>query len=114
MKKGAVDQTGSVQINFDYFSHGSGDVFTVDSYSGAVDYKDIPSHTSDTTGETYELRDCLDFRPRVDNASTINAGDWQDRQYTGTGASTIEFPKINSDITTDLEFYLFFSTRCII
>ena len=66
----------------------------------------IPSYTSDVTGETFELRDCLDFRPRVDNASTINAGDGQDRQYSGTGASTVEFTKFNSDITADLEFYL--------
>ena len=48
----------------------------------------------------------LDLRPRVDNASTINAGDGQDRQYSGTGASTVEFAKFNTDITADLEFYL--------
>jgi len=46
------------------------------------------------------------FRPRVDDASTIDAGDGQDRQYSGTGASAIEFAKFNSDITADLEFYL--------
>ncbi len=105
LKKGAVDPTGSVQINFDYFSHGSGDVFTVDSYSGAVDYKDIPSHTSDTTGETYELRDCLDFRPRVDDNSTINLGE-TDRYYNGAGASTVDVVRFGDDITSDLEYYL--------
>ena len=105
LKKGAVDPTGSIQINFDYFSHGSGDVFTVDSYSGAVDYKDIPSHTSDTTGETYELRDCLDFRPRVDDNSTINLGE-TDRYYNGAGASTVDVVRFGDDITSDLEYYL--------
>ena len=50
------------------------------------------------------LRDCLDFRPRVDNASTINSGD-VDRSFDGTGASAIE-TKINTDITADLEHYL--------
>ena len=34
----------------------------------------IPSYTSDVTGEEFELRDCLDFRPRVDDASTIDSG----------------------------------------
>jgi len=105
LKKGAVDPTGSIQINVDYFSHGSGDVFTVDSYSGVVDYKDIPSHTSDTTGETYELRDCLDFRPRVDDNSTINKGEI-DRYYNGAGASTVDVVKFGTDITSDLEYYL--------
>ena len=53
----------------------------------------------------YFLSDCLDFRPRVDNASTINSGD-VDRSFDGTGASAIEFTKINSDVTVDLEYYL--------
>ena len=57
------------------------------------------------TGEQFSLRDCLDFRPRVDNASTINSGD-VDRSFDGTGASAIEFTKINSDVTNDLEYYL--------
>ena len=33
----------------------------LDSYSGVVDYENIPSYTSDTTGEIFQLRDCLDF-----------------------------------------------------
>ena len=35
----------------------------------------------------------LDFRPRVDNASTIDSGA-QDRSFDGTGASTIDFAKL--------------------
>ena len=104
-KSTASAPTGRLLITFDYFEHGSGNFFSVDSYSG-FDYGSIPSYTSDITGEKFELRECLDFRPRVDNASTINAGDGQDRQYSGTGGSAIELPKINSDITADLEFYL--------
>ena len=92
-------------VTFEYYEHGAGNFFSVDSYAG-IDYGDIPRYTSDATGETFELRDVLDFRPRVDNDSTINAGDGQDRQYTGTGASTIDFAKFNSDVTADLEFYL--------
>ena len=47
------------------------------------------------------IDDCLDFRPRVDNASTINSGS-VDRSFDGTGASAIEFMKNNTDVTADL------------
>ena len=103
-KAGKSAPTGRLLIDFDYFEHGAGNFFSVDSYTG-FDYGTIPSYTSDVTGEKFELRDCLDFRPRIDNASTIGSGT-QDRQYSGTGASTIELPKFNTDITADLEFYL--------
>ena len=68
-------------------------------------YKDIPAYTSDVTGQDFPLRDCLDFRPRVDDASTINSGG-VDRSFDGTGASAIETVKINTDVTADLEYYL--------
>ena len=71
LKKVQLKPTGQLLINFDFFSHGSGDYFDVDSYSGVVTYYiGIPSYTSDTLGTTFELRDSLDFRPRVDDAST--------------------------------------------
>src|SRR5210317_607519 len=66
LKSGEVTPTGRLLIDFDYFSHSSGDYFDVDSYSGVIDYENIPSYTSSTTGVRYELRDSLDFRPRVD------------------------------------------------
>jgi len=47
----------------------------------------------------------LDFRPRVDDASTIDSGS-NDRSFDGTGASTVDIPEFGSDITSDLEFYL--------
>jgi len=105
LKPGAIRPTGQLLINFDYFSHGSGDYFDVDSYSGVVDYENIPSYTSDTTGDRFELRDCLDFRPRVDDASTINSGS-SDRSFDGTGSSTVDVVQFNSDVTTDFEYYL--------
>src|SRR6056300_328544 len=105
LKPGAIRPTGQLLVDFDYFSHGSGDYFDVDSYSGVVDYENIPAYTSDTTGERFELRDCLDFRPRVDDASTINSGS-SDRSYDGTGASTVDVLQFNSDATTDFEYYL--------
>ena len=102
-KSGEPAPTGRLLINFDFFAHGTGDFFSVDSYSG-FDYGSIPSYTSDVTGETFDLRDVIDFRPRVDNASTIDSGD-QDRSFDGTGASTVEVMKINTDVTADLEYF---------
>jgi hypothetical protein len=105
LKNGQLTPTGRLLINFDFFSHGSGDYFSVDSYSGVVNYENIPSYNSDTTGQKFELRDVLDFRPRVDDASTINSGG-QDRSFDGTGASTVDVVKFNSDVSTDFEYYL--------
>ena len=106
LKTGQLEPTGSLRITFDYFSHGSGDYFDVDSYSGVIDYANIPSYTSDTTGQTFELRDSLDFRPQVANDSTINSGG-QDRDYDTTqGAVTVDVVKFGTDITADFEYYL--------
>jgi len=105
LKTGELTPTGRLLVNFDFFSHGSGDYFDVDSYSGVVNYADIPEYKSDTTGQSFQLRDCLDFRPRVDDASTINSGG-QDRSFDGTGASTVDVVKFGDDVTTDFEFYL--------
>ena len=86
LKDGALTPTGRLLVDFDFFSHGSGDYFDVDSYSGVVSYENIPNYNSDTTGQKFDLRDVLDFRPRVDDASTINSGG-QDRSFDGTGVS---------------------------
>ena len=103
-KQGSVAPTGQLLITFNYFTHGNGDFFSVDSYTSAIDYTDIPSYTSDTSGEEFELRDTLDFRPRVDDASTLRAGQ-QNRSYDGSGASTVDVIKFGTSISTDHEFY---------
>jgi len=101
---GSLNPTGQLLITFNYFTHGNGDFFSVDSYSGQIDYENIPNYTSDTTGAEYKLSDVLDFRPRVDDASTIDAGS-QNRSYDGTGASTVDVVKFGTNVTTDHEFY---------
>ena len=110
LKPGALKPTGQLLINFDFFSHGaSGDYFDVDSYAGVVTYENIPSYTSETLGTDFELRDSLDFRPRVDDASTLpgaTSGSDFERSFNGSGFSTIDIPKFNSDITTDFSFFL--------
>src|SRR5210317_46256 len=106
LKTGELEPTGSLRITFDHFEHGAGDYFDVDSYSGVIDYANIPSYTSDTTGQTFELRDCLDFRPQVAYDSTINSGG-QDRDYdTANDAVKVDVVKFGTDVTADFEYYL--------
>ena len=96
LKPGAVAPTGRIRIEYRFFSHGAGDYFSVDSYNGAVDYEQIPSFTP-TTGGKVELRDVLDFRPRINNAGS---------GFTGTGGLPLEIPKVSSNIIADFQFYL--------
>src|SRR5210317_1822805 len=106
LKTGELEPTGSLRITFDHFEHGDGDYFDVDSYSGVIDYANIPSYTSDTTGQTFELRDCLDLRPQVAYDSTINSGG-QDRDYdTANDAVKVDVVKFGTDVTADFEYYL--------
>ena len=125
-KPNAVAPTGKVMVVFDYFSHGNGDFFTVDSYT-QIDYKDIPTYTAtrvdpevrEPTGE-YDLRDSVDFRPRVGDATSTTTTlqnqtvtkitgysfNFESRSFAGTGSSTISIPKDNSNFQYDLDFYL--------
>ena len=95
-KPGALAPTGRLLITFKFFSAGAGDYFSVDSYDGAVDYALIPSFTP-TTGGKVELRDVLDFRPRINDAGT---------GFSGTGSLPLEIPKVNSNIIADFQFHL--------
>ena len=85
----------SLRITFDYFEHSTGDYFSVDSYSD-VNYEDIPAYRA-TNGTVYQLRDCLDFRPRMNDAGT---------GFTGTGA-IVGAPVIDTEyITFDYSYYI--------
>ena len=126
-KGGKPTPVGRLLIVCNYFAHGTGEFFSVDSYSG-IDYKEIPTYTSTRvdpevrlpSGE-FDLRDTVDFRPRVadatiDTATTIQSQtahkvtstsfDFSSRSFAGTGASTILTPKDNSQFQYDFDFFL--------
>ena len=108
--------------------HGAGNFFTVDSYT-SIDYTEIPVYTAtrvdpevaEPTGE-YDLRDTVDFRPRVqiDNGAgstatiqnetthnvTSTSFEFQARSFTGTGSSVINIPKDNSNFQYDFDFFV--------
>ena len=120
--------TGRLLIIYDYLEHGTGDLFTVDSYvdiANQMDYEDIPIYTatkvdpdSPSPAGQFPLRDSFDFRSRVEDIAgtsttletideiTGNSFDFFSRQYDGTGASVSDFSKPGSTIQADLEYFL--------
>lgn len=104
LKGGQTAPTGSVFVRYKYFSHGSsGDFFGVNSYTGQVDYEDIPSHTL-ADGTVVNLRDYLDFRP-VKNSSN---------NYVGSTARVNELPQNTQLITADVNYYLPVNVKVVI
>ena len=89
-----LDSEGqNVFVRYDYFAHGTGDFFAVNSYTGQVDYKDIPAHRLDN-GNLVSLRDVLDFRPSLDATGS----------YITSRVS--ELPQPTDVVTCDAEYYL--------
>ena len=91
LKNSYAPPEAPVEVTFDYFTHSTGDYFTVNSYPANVDYKAIPYFQGQA------LRDCIDFRPRIDDAGT---------SFSGTGSSASLIPKRGIDIVTDFTYYL--------
>lgn len=89
LKASYAPPNAPVRIEFEYFSHGTGDYFTVNSYS-TIDYKNIPFF------QTTPLRDVIDFRPRIDDTGLA---------YDGSGGSVSFVPKRGIDIEADFSFY---------
>jgi hypothetical protein len=98
LKPGQPKPTGPLRVTYSYFTHSSGDYFSVSSYAG-IDYKDIPSFTAGDT--VYQLRDCLDFRPRVNTDGT-------------TFVTPSEIPEPNDTLFTDFSYYLGRSDKIVL
>ena len=94
VKSGRGVPSGNVFARFRHFAHGAGDFFSVNSYS--INYADIPSHIL-ANGDTVQLRDVLDFRPRVNDAGT---------GFSGATAKVNSLPKNTDLITLDATYYL--------
>ena len=91
---GSSPVSGSLTITFDYYTHGVGDYFTVDSYPNA-DYGTIGSFSS--AQGVVELRDCIDFRPRKDDTGA---------NFTGTGASLSGSPDPSHAMSMYVKYYM--------
>lgn len=68
---------GDLNIVVEYFTHsGSGDFFCIDSYTTlGVNYRYmLQQYRSSTTSLIYDLTNCIDFRPRTNDAGTFQTG----------------------------------------
>ena len=85
----------STTVHYKYFSHGTtGDFFSVNSYSGEVEYEDIPKYRQNN-GTEVELRNVLDFRSAKHTDGTFSGG-----------SSFVHALPANTDvITADVNYY---------
>jgi hypothetical protein len=92
--------TGALSITFDYFEHdSSGDYFAADSYENTLgpDYLTlVPRYKSRASGREFDLRNCLDFRPRQGDNGTYSVGT----------ARLIDLVQVDSRITTSVQYFV--------
>ena len=120
-------------VKLDYFTHsystGVG-YFSVDSYpvndatAGTDTTKiytyDIPRFTSQRTGILYDLRDCIDIRPRMtDTANTVTSlSNISINPKLSTSfdqpSGGLRFMSTGDTFTTDLDYYLYRNDRIVL
>ena len=114
-KPNAVTPIGQLLFVYDYFTHGAGDYFSVDSYTGQVGYADIPEYTASKVDPEskapigfYELRDSLDFRPVVQaqTAPSTNPFAFENKNFETAGSSAGNLVVPDDNIRSDFTFYL--------
>lgn len=102
-KSGATTPSGDVFVRYNHLAHGAaGDFFAINSYTGQVNYEDIPSYTQ-ANGTVVSLRDVIDFRSTVNSSGTF-----------GSGARINEVPKNTGLIQADVAYYMGKQVRVVI
>lgn len=97
LNTGETAPTGNVYAKFKHFAHGgTGNFFCVNSYSGQVDYENIPTYRQ-KNGERVFLSDVLDFRSTINDAGN---------GFTGTGGLVNELPQNTELLTSDVSYFL--------
>ena len=104
MKPGEDKPVGQVVAIVDYYTHSGTGPFTVDSYiysgAGNTPYTEIPPYTSPVSGNKFQLRDVIDFRPKrigIETANT-NGGD------TGTNDITTTANVFQGKVLPDFDY----------
>jgi hypothetical protein len=122
-----LTSTDRLLVSIDHFQHsystGVG-YFSVDSYpiddtNAGIDFSkiytyEIPIFTSPTNGVTYDLRNCIDIRPRVSDTansiyatvSGISVNPIGSTSFQSGGVSGLHHSPPGQDFTTDLSYYL--------
>ena len=104
LKPGFSSPIGPLVVRYKRYSSSGSGFFSVDSYPT---YETIPTFASPTTGNEFELRDSLDFRPVRKNATNALDGTTVTTTFdvdpTTTGP---KIPEYGSDIIFDYSYYL--------
>jgi hypothetical protein len=119
-------------VKLDYYTHdgasADGTFFVVDSYpiddtgaaAATIKTQDIPIYTSPISGESYDLRDTLDFRIRVSdsaaNATSVGTATTNPSESTSLSVPSVGItnPVPTEQFITDIEYYLGRTDRLII
>ena len=103
LRPGYSAPVGPLVVKYNGFSSSGAGYFSVDSYLGY--YESIPTYNSQINGKTYELRDCLDFRPvrKIPTTPTTANTVTFDVDSTTTGP---KIPENGSDIILNYQYYL--------
>jgi len=101
LKPGQTAPAGPLVVRYNLHTSSGAGFFTVDSYPN---YDTITEYISPTTGNEYELRDSLDFRPVRKNATAALGSTVEfDVDSSTTGP---KIPENGSDILLDYSYYL--------
>ena len=116
LKPGEDKPVGQVIAIVDYYNHAGVGPMTVDSYTwsgtGNTAYDLIPSYTSPVSGNKYELRDVIDFRPKRIGIETGNTDSGVTTSYTNDITTTANvfhgkiLPDFDYSFSTDYAHYL--------
>ena len=117
--EGRPEPSGVMTVNLQCFEVDTSTgkyFFTINSYPNTLSKFDIPSYVSES-GQTYNLRDCFDFRPHVNkdtsanysavigNAPTIGTQvGFNTVSFSGKGAALV--PAAQQSLQTSIEHYL--------
>ncbi len=128
LKSNPPVSTDYIVIIYNFFTHTGVGFLGVGSY--AIPFEQIPSFISPTSGRVYNLGDCVDFRPRRNDAGVLSASQLPDpsfsfqtdyQYYVGridkiiaTSSKTFELikgipstqPKVPSDDSNSMSLYL--------
>ena len=113
LKPGEDKPVGQVVAIIDYYTHGGTGPMTVDSFiysgSGNTPYTEIPSFTSPVTGNKFQLRDVIDFRPKrigIETANTDGSSYINDITTTANVFAGKVLPDFDYTFDTDYSHYL--------
>jgi hypothetical protein len=93
---GSTPPSNNVYIKYEYYSHGNGDFFCINSYpekDNVETYGDIPVYTSET-GDEIPLRDVVDFRPTQSSDGSFS------------NININELPRNTDLFQTDVNYYM--------